>query len=131
MLQNRQPVTFISRALTSTQKRHSNIVHELLAVVLTLEHLHHYLFSQNFTIYTDHSLLVSVFKKCLKETSPGLQQLLLRLSQYEMNIKYVTHKHVPIANCLSRLVDIKTSEEDPTLDLRIADLGIHNDVKVD
>ena len=117
LLQNGQPVTFVSRALTSTQKRYSKTKCELLAVVLMVEHLHHYLFSQNFTIHTDHSSLVNVFKKCLNEMSPRLQQLLRRLSQYEMNIKYVTQKHVPIADCLSRLVDARTSEENTTLDL--------------
>ena len=73
LLQNGQPMTFVSRALTSTQKIYSNIEHELLAVVLTVEHLHHYLSGQNFTIHTDHSPLVNVFKKCLNETSPRLQ----------------------------------------------------------
>ena len=35
-----------------------------------------------------------------------------------MNIKYVTQKNVPIVDCLSHLVEIKTSEEDPTLNLQ-------------
>ena len=50
-----------------------------------------------------------------------------------MNIKYVTQKHVPIADCLSCLVDVKsdTCKDDPTVDLQIADHGIHSDVKVD
>ena len=41
-----------------------------------------------------------------------------------MNVGYVTQKNVPIADCLSRLVDVNTQEEDPTLNLQIADLGI-------
>ena len=49
---------------------------------------------------------------------------MLRLSQYEMNINYVTIKHVPVADCLSRLVNIKSAQEDDTLNLQIADLGI-------
>ena len=50
-----------------------------------------------------------------------------------MNIQYVTQKNVPIANCLSCLVDAKsdTCKDDPTLDLQIADLGIHSDIKID
>ena len=121
-------MTFVSRALMSTQKQYSNIEHELLAVMLVVEHLQHYLFGQNFTVHTDHSPLMNVFKECLNETSPRLQQLLLRLSQYEMNIKYVTQKNVPIADCLSHLADVKsdTCKDDPTLDLQIADLG-HGD----
>ena len=50
-----------------------------------------------------------------------------------MNIKYATQKKVPIANCLSCLIDVKSDnyKDDPTLDQQIADLGIHNDVKID
>ena len=38
-----------------------------------------------------------------------------------------------IANCLSCLVNIKsdTCKDDPTLDLQIANLGFHNDIKID
>ena len=43
LLQNGQPVTFISQALTDTQKRYSNIEHEPLTVVVIVEHLHHYI----------------------------------------------------------------------------------------
>ena len=36
-------------------------------------------------------------------------------------------------DCLSCLVDVKSynCKDDPTLDLHIADLGIHSDVKID
>ena len=40
-----------------------------------------------------------------------------------MNVNYVTSKHVPVADCLSRLVNIKSVQEDDTLNLQIADLG--------
>ena len=39
-----------------------------------------------------------------------------------MHIKYVTHKCVPIADCMSRLVDLKSGIEDPTLNLQITDV---------
>ena len=48
-----------------------------------------------------------------------------------MDDKYVTQKNVPIADCLSHLVIIKTYEDDSTLDLQIANLAIHGDIKVD
>ena len=49
---------------------------------------------------------------------------MLRLSQYEMNIEYVTSKCVPVADCLSRLVNTKSAQEDESLNLQIADLGV-------
>ena len=44
LLQNGQPIVFISQALTDTQKRYSNIESELLALVVVIEKLHHYIF---------------------------------------------------------------------------------------
>ena len=49
---------------------------------------------------------------------------MLRLSQYEMNINNVTIKHVPVADCLNRLINIKSAHEDETLNLQIANLGV-------
>ena len=112
------------------QKHYSNIERELLVVVIVIEHLHHYVFGRQFTVHTDHAPLVNLFYKCLNDTSPHLQRLLLRLSQYEMNVKYVTSKHVPVADCLSRLINIRSAQEDDTLNLQIADLGVEP-VKID
>ena len=73
LLQHRQPVTFISQALTEIQKCYSNIERELLAVVIVIEHLHHYVFGHHFMVHTDHAPLVNLFNKCLNDTSPRLQ----------------------------------------------------------
>ena len=126
LLQDGHPVTFISQALTSTQQHYSNIECELLALVVVIEHLHHYVFERKFTMHTDHSPLANIFKRCLNDTSPRLQCLLLRLSQYEMEVQYVTQKHVPIADCLSRLVVDDTAVEDESLNLQIVGLGVEN-----
>ena len=56
---------YISRALTKTQQRYSNIERELLAMVMVIEQLHHYLFGRSFTVHTDHSPLVQISAKQL------------------------------------------------------------------
>ena len=68
LLQDGQPVTFVSQALTDTQRRYSNIEHELLTVVVTIQNLHHYIFRCQFSVHTDHSPLVNLFQKCLNDT---------------------------------------------------------------
>ena len=123
-MQNGHPVTFISQVLTDTQQRYSNIEHELLVLVIVVEHLHHYVFGRQFTVHTDHTPLVNLFNKCLSDTSPRLQRLMLRLSQYEMNVEYVTQKCVPVTDCLSRLIHPNSAQEDETLNLQIADSGV-------
>ena len=49
---------------------------------------------------------------------------MLRLSQYEMNIEYMTQKCVPIADCLSRLISPNSAQEDESLNWQIADLDV-------
>ena len=63
LLQDGQPILFISQALTDTQKHYSNIERELLAVVVIVECLHHYVFGREFTVHTDHSATSEHFPK--------------------------------------------------------------------
>ena len=128
LLQDRQPITFVSQALTETQKRYSNIEREMLAIVVVMEKPHHYIFGCHFCVYTDHSPLVSLFQKCLTDTYPRLQHLMLRLSQYQMDVQYVTQKCVPIADCMLRLVNVKTGKDNPSLTLQIANVTMTNSI---
>ena len=92
--------------------------------MIVVQHLHHYVFGRKVMIHTDHLPLVNIFQKCVNDTYPCLQHLLLRLTQYQMNVIYVTQKCVPMANCLSHLVDAKMGKEDPSLNLQIADVRL-------
>ena len=130
LLQDGHPIIFVSHALTETQKHYSNIERELLAVVVIVERLDHYVFGCRFVIHTDHSPLVNLFQKCLNDTSPQLR-LLLQLSQYQKDVQYVTQKCAPIADCMSRLTDSKTGIDDPSLSLQIADVPVTDSNSID
>ena len=80
LLQDGQPIVFVSQVLTDAQNRYSNIERELLAVVVVIKILH-YMSGHHFSVHADHLPLVSLFEKCLNDTSPHLQCLLLCLSQ--------------------------------------------------
>ena len=54
LLQESKPVMYVSRALTETEQRYSNIERELLAIVFTLERLNHYTFGRTITVQSDH-----------------------------------------------------------------------------
>ena len=68
-----------------------------------------------FSVHTDHSPLVNLFERCLNDTSPHSQCLLLHLNQYQMGIQYINHKCIPIADCISWLIDFTTGKDDPNL----------------
>ena len=50
LLQESKPVMYVSKALTETEQRYSNIEKELLAIVFALERLHHYTFATTTTV---------------------------------------------------------------------------------
>ena len=103
LLQDGHPVVYASRSLTPAETQYSNIERELLAVVLAMDRLHHYVYGYTVTVETDHKPLVSIWCKTIATTSPRLQRLLLRLAQYDLDIVYLKGKKNVIADALSRV----------------------------
>ena len=109
LLQESKPVMYISRALTETEQRYSNIERELLAIVFALERLNHYTFGRTITVQSDHQPLQSIWKKSIVSTSPRLQRLLLRLAHYNLNIEFLRGKENVIADALSRVCPLQSN----------------------
>ena len=72
----------------STQKQYSNIECELLPVVLMLEHLHHYLFGQNFTVHTDHYLWSMYLRNAWMRLVQGYSNYYWDLAVWNEHQKY-------------------------------------------
>ena len=118
LLQNGRPISFMSKALTDTQSRYSNIEREILGMVTGIEHFHQYLFGRQFTLYTDHKPIENLVLKPLVNTSPRIR-LMLRLTQYNMNVQYKAGKYLLLSDCLSRLSNPAMQEEDESLNLHV------------
>ena len=103
LLQESKPVMYVSRALTETEQRYSNIERELLAIVFALKRLNHYTFGRTITVQSNHQPLQSIWKKFIVSASPRLQRLLLRLAHYDINIEFLWGKENVIADALSRV----------------------------
>ena len=127
LLQEGQPIVYVSIALTDTEKRCSNIERELLGVVFGLKRLHHYTFGKSITVKTNHQPLTSIWKKTIATSSPILQRLLLRLTQYDVHIEYLWVKENIIADVHSRVAPLKSELQDCDMSLKnIERIPVHH-----
>ena len=114
----------MSRALTETEQRYSNIERELLAIVFALKRLNHYTFGKTITVQSDHQPL-QIWKKSIVSASSRLQRLLLRLVHYDLNIEFLRGKDNLIADALSRVCLLQSSNS-KTKDSNINVIPIHH-----
>jgi len=103
--------TYVSRAFTQAEQRYSQIEKELLAQVFGLEHNHQYVYGRKVVLYTDHKPLVSISCKPLASAPKRLQRLLLRLYQYDVEIRYRPGQEMYLADTLSRAYQSPNEEE--------------------
>ena len=111
-------MAYISRSLSSTEERYSQIERETLACVWAVERFHNYLFGNEFVLCVDNKPLTSLLApNCKKILPPRIQRLAWRLYQYNYKIEHVAGEK-NIADLLSRL---PLSEMDETTSGRVAD----------
>ena len=96
------PTAFASKSLTGAEQRYSNIKHKVLGILHGLEKFHHYCFSREVLVITDHKLPVSIFKKDVATLSQQIQHILLKIHQYRVQIIYKPGPDIFIADWLSR-----------------------------
>ena len=94
-------IQYISHVLSPTQKKWATIEKEAYAVVYAIEKLRAYLFGADFTVYTDHKPLNSLFTKEMRNTR--IQRWGLLLSEFGAKIRYHSGKLNIRADMLSRI----------------------------
>ena len=74
LLQQGQPVAFISRSLTKTEQNYAQIEKECLAIVFACEHFNQYIHGREQTVvHSDHRPLVHIFNKPIYNAPKRLQ----------------------------------------------------------
>ena len=58
------PIAFASKSITGAEHRYSNIEREALGILHGLEKFHHYCFTREVHVITDHKPLVAILKRC-------------------------------------------------------------------
>ncbi|KAG5863016.1 hypothetical protein JTB14_027176 [Gonioctena quinquepunctata] len=79
-------VAYASRILSNTERRHSQIKKETLAVTWAIQHNHVYLYGYIFTLHPDHLHLVRIIQNSKTAPSIRRERQLLRIQPYQFNI---------------------------------------------
>ena len=102
ILQDGKPIAFSSKTLSSCEQRYVNKERELLAILWGAQNFHTYVYGRKVLVETDHKPLEAIFRNPLNECPPRLQRMFLKLTKYDLEVKYVPGKQQLISDCLSR-----------------------------
>ena len=100
-----KPISYVSRALTPTETRYSQIEKECLAFVWTCEQSSDYILGKEIIGETDHKPLIPLLTAyMLDKLPPRIQRLSMRLMQFLIKeINHVPGRQMYISNTLSRM----------------------------
>ena len=102
LMQNDRVIAYASRALTDTEKRYAQIEKECLSVVYSTTKFHRYIFNKRTVVYNDHKPLEQIFKKPLLSAPMRIQNMMLKLQWYDLEIRYRKGTEMHVSDALSR-----------------------------
>lgn len=103
LLQENQPVIYVSKALTETEKRYAIVELELLAILFTCRRLDQYLNGKSkILVESDHQPLKGIMAKPIHQCSSRIQRMRLELLKYDIKIQYRPGREMVIPDYLSR-----------------------------
>ena len=100
LMQQGQPVAYVSRALTDTKTRHVQIEKELLAIVFGVTKFHHDAYGCHVTIESDYKPLEVIVQKPVHSAPNCLQRMLIQLQGYDITVTYKRRKEMFVADTL-------------------------------
>ena len=102
LMQHGQPVSMLAELSQKPNKTTHRLRRSYSPKYLAWKKKHQYVYGQKFTLWTDHKPLEMIAKKPLAAAPKRLQRLMLRLMQYDVEIKYKRGPELYLADTLSR-----------------------------
>ncbi|UYV74968.1 hypothetical protein LAZ67_12001925, partial [Cordylochernes scorpioides] len=93
-------ITYFSKTLSRPERNYCVTRKELLAIVKSIEHFHHYLYGQEFILRSDHASLQWLLN--FKKLEGQLARWIQRLQEYQVKIQHRPGKRHQNADALSR-----------------------------
>ncbi|GBO09304.1 Retrovirus-related Pol polyprotein from transposon 17.6 [Araneus ventricosus] len=116
LIQKGQPVSFVSRSLTKSEKNYAQIEKELLAIVFSFEKYHNFIYGHKVIVQSDHRPLMAIVKKPMHKISSRMQRMVLKLLKYDFEINYVLGNQMFLADTLSCAFPVnQTVNDDPEM----------------
>ena len=94
-------IQYVSHKLNPGQQKWPTIEREAYAIVYAVTRLRHYLYGAEFTIYTDHKPLKTLFTSEMKNTR--VQRWAIQMEEYNPKIEYKPGKMNVVADLMSRI----------------------------
>jgi hypothetical protein len=104
---SKKAVMHISRSLSDTERKYSQIEKEALAIVYAVRKFHKFVYGRQFTLNTDHKPLLAIFGSkngISAHAANRLQRWAVILLDYQFNITYKNTTTFGEADALSRLI---------------------------
>ena len=84
----RHTIAYASRALSDVERRYSQTEWEALAILLSCEHFHLYIYGNPFTLVTDHKALEVIWNNPKSKSPARIERWGLRLQPYNFRVEY-------------------------------------------
>jgi len=86
-------ISYVSRSLSETEMRYSQIERECLAAVFACERNRLFLYGRSFSLINDNKALINILNNAKSKPPPRIERLLLRLQGYNFEAEYVSSQN--------------------------------------
>ena len=102
-----------SRSLKDAERNYATVKLESAAICWAMQKCKHYLIGMRFSVVTDHSVLVPMYKQPLnKMLNARVLRHREKLSNFSFNVEWIPGKHHELADALSRNLVFKPQDDE-------------------